>query len=237
MNSATKTISKNRKRQNPSVLEALGISVRASTGKSGLNVIAADQRVQRVNDFKANQTVNRQILSIPPQPTVTEQDLHKAARQALFVDLDFILEQRPELLNSPSKANEDCFGVGGTALLFAVAGDNPQVVEYLLSRGADPHLASDRGITPLHFSCRKGAIECAKLLLGHGASMFTKDRYNLTPLCILTKETCADPVMRKQRAGILSYYKSSQSEMKRKSMIGSSSQTILQLTDKVLYGR
>lgn len=237
MNSATKTITKKRRNHNPSVLEALGISVRTGAGKIGLNVIAADKRVQRVNDLKANQTENRQILSIPLQPTLTEQDLHKASRQALFVDLDFILEQRPEFLNAPSRANEDCFGVGGTALHFAVAGDNPHVVEYLLGRGADPNLASERGATPLHFSCRKGAIDCAKLLLGHGASMFAKDRYNITPLCILTKETCADPVLKKQRAAILSYYKSNQSNMKRNSMIGSASHSILQLTDKVLYGR
>jgi hypothetical protein len=232
-----KDIAKQNTRRNPSVLEALGISLRREPSKGGVRVVAADKRVQCVNDMKASDSSSRVSSRLPLQPSLTEQDLHKAARQALFVDLDFILDQKPEFLNAPSKSNEDSFGVGGTALHYAVAGNNPSVVEYLLARGANPHHASDRGVTPLHLCCKKGVVDCAKLLIDHGACMTVKDHYNITPLCILMKEVCADPILRRNRSLIVSHYKSKNPLDQRRSLVGSSGSKILQLADKVLYRR
>ena len=237
MTSTVKTISKQNRKKNPSVLESLGIALRRDAKTTGLQIIAADKRVQRLNDIRAQQPTKPKTLALPAQPTLTIQDLHKAARQALFVDLDFILELHPEFLNAPSIANEDSFGVGGTALHYAVAGDNPTVVQYLLTRGANPNATSERGLTPLHLCCKKGASECAALLMSFGASMTKKDHYNITPLCILTNEPCADLSLKKKRAEILSQFRTGQTTSYKRASIGASSSTILQLTDKVLYRR
>ena len=237
MVSTVKTISKKKGTRNPSVLEALGISIRAEGSTTGIKVVAADKRVQRVNDIRANQPVKQKVLALSAQPTLTVQDFHKAARQAIFVDLEFILEMHPEFLNSPSLANEDSFGVGGTALHYAVAGDNPSVVEYLLSRGADPNLPSERGVTPLHLCCKKGASACAVLLLRHGASMTVRDHYNISPLCILTNEPCAEPNLKRRRAEILTQFRAIQPTPQRRAITCTSSQTLLKLTDNVLYRR
>ena len=235
MKSTVKAISKPNQKKNPSILEALGISVRHRGVNTGIQIIAADKRVQRINDTRAHKPEKQKTLTLPAHPTLAAQDLHKAARQALFVDLDFILELRPDFLNAPSTANEDSFGVGGTALHYAVAGDNPNVVQYLLARGADPDASSDRGITPLHLCCKKGSSECAGLLLDYGASMTRKDHYNISPLCILTKEPCADPALKKKRSEILTRFRCGQNNPQRRASIGASSHAILQLTDKVLY--
>ncbi|KAK3094818.1 hypothetical protein FSP39_006607 [Pinctada imbricata] len=74
------------------------------------------------------------------------------------------------------------------ALLYhAVERDDVQKVRQLLDLGADPNETyedfvniSSRSI--LHVCCRRGSVECAKLLVSHGADALARDKYKMTPL-------------------------------------------------------
>jgi len=77
------------------------------------------------------------------------------------------------LLDSGVDPNAE-FREGGTALLFAAQHGHPEVVELLLSRGADVH-ARDRvnNATALHFSYGNPAV--VKVLVEHGADLDARD--------------------------------------------------------------
>jgi hypothetical protein len=149
------------------------------------------------------------------------------------MDLEFILGQHPEFVNVGSTASEDAFGVGGTCLHFAVAGNNPEVIRFLISRRADPNAASERGITPLHLACSRGSTGCAMALIDHGANMSAKDKYGNTPYSIL-KSDCAEPCLAKARAEILRY-QTRRAQSDSQATISSVTTKMLQLTDSLLY--
>ncbi|KAG2630529.1 hypothetical protein PVAP13_3KG530800 [Panicum virgatum] len=65
---------------------------------------------------------------------------------------------------------------GETPLFFAILGQGSQaIVEYLITIGADPNKANNRGITPLHLAAGEGHCEIAEYLLSKGA--------NVDPIC------------------------------------------------------
>ncbi len=55
-------------------------------------------------------------------------------------------------------------------------------VKELLSRGVDPNVRGNFGVTALHWAVSKGDIEMVKLLLDHGADPNIKDLAGGTPL-------------------------------------------------------
>jgi len=58
---------------------------------------------------------------------------------------------------------------GNTALHWAAYRNHPEVVEYLLSAGANPEITNQSdGQTPLHWACIGGHIACVKHLLKLG---------------------------------------------------------------------
>ncbi|XP_014221888.1 ankyrin-1-like [Trichogramma pretiosum] len=93
---------------------------------------------------------------------------------------------------------------GRTALHLAVYNKLERITEFLLSRGANPNLANDKGETPLHVICRinsdrldymqfyeqeKRIIE---LLLGRGADPNAADEDGFTPLHVVCQKKCDD---------------------------------------------
>ena len=73
----------------------------------------------------------------------------------------------------------------GIVPLYAASFANqPDAVQYLLSRGANPNLQRGDGSTALHVACKKGNIDCLKALLGGGASALLVMTGNSTPLYI-----------------------------------------------------
>ncbi|XP_022109239.1 uncharacterized protein LOC110989278 isoform X2 [Acanthaster planci] len=56
---------------------------------------------------------------------------------------------------------------GDTALAFAVMGNNPHVVQFLLLVGSDPNSSDENGLTPLHLSMGHCDATCAEVLLNH----------------------------------------------------------------------
>jgi len=232
MASVTKPISKKNK-GNPSVLEALGIKLRPNIGKRGISVVAADRRVEYLNDVKAKNELKPTQQKALPSTELNVGDLHRACRQAIPLDLEFILKEHPEFLNQPSTASEDIFGVGGSSLHFAVAGNNPEVLCYLLGHRANLNATSERGITPLHLACSRGYTDCAIVLIDNGGNMFAKDNFGNTPSSIL-KSVCPDQILAKQRSIIQSYSNKKTTQSQPAISISSKSR-MLELTDKILY--
>jgi ankyrin repeat protein len=94
---------------------------------------------------------------------------------------------------------------GQTALMWAGAQLQPEMVKLLLAHGADanarsavrewtrkvsseprPKELAQGGLTPLMFAARTGCIECAELLLSAGADINLTDPYGVTPLVVAT---------------------------------------------------
>ena len=83
----------------------------------------------------------------------------------------------PEILNSR------CSDTGSTALHLSCEDyDNTEVVELLLSRGADVDAVDDDGETALSFTARYSHPECTKVLLAAGAFVNTLSNEANTPL-------------------------------------------------------
>ncbi|HEX2033457.1 MAG TPA: ankyrin repeat domain-containing protein [Chloroflexota bacterium] len=71
---------------------------------------------------------------------------------------------------------------GETPLWAAAAADYPQVVAYLLQRGADPNAPGPRGHTALHLAAMRGWAQLAQTLLAGGADPLRTDEAGNTPL-------------------------------------------------------
>lgn len=72
---------------------------------------------------------------------------------------------------------------GASVLLHAVMGAAPvKVVQLLLENGADVHVASDEGYTPVGMAANRGLLEVLELLLDQGADVNARDASGNTPL-------------------------------------------------------
>ena len=68
------------------------------------------------------------------------------------------------LINQPDLSSED----GNTLLHLAVQTDTLEVVELLLSLGANPSIKNSRNETPAHTAARSGNLEILKYLVENG---------------------------------------------------------------------
>ncbi|KAJ1389823.1 Ankyrin repeat [Sesbania bispinosa] len=57
-----------------------------------------------------------------------------------------------------------------------------EIVEALLSKGADVNLKNDGGRTALHYAASKGWLKIAEILISHDAKINIKDKFGCTPL-------------------------------------------------------
>jgi len=109
------------------------------------------------------------------------------------------------LINAGADVNARERWAGQTALMWAGAQLQPQMVKLLLANGAEvdarstvrewtrkvsseprPKELAQGGLTPLMFAARTGCIECAQLLLDAGADINLTDPYGVTPLVVAT---------------------------------------------------
>ena len=95
---------------------------------------------------------------------------------------------------------------GMTALHFAVKNHNIQIINFLLSRGADANVCDENGISPLHLAAADGNLEIASILLNARANINQIDydrfsplhmsaQYNYVDLVQLLIERGADPYL------------------------------------------
>ena len=75
-----------------------------------------------------------------------------------------------------------CVNCGDTILGHAVSGGHIEIVELLVSKGADLNAKDMIGMTPLHYVASGGHKEIVELLIANGADVNAKDEYGLTPL-------------------------------------------------------
>ena len=109
------------------------------------------------------------------------------------------------LIDAGADVNAKERWAGQTALMWAGAQLQPEMVKLLLANGAEvdarstvrewtrkvsseprPKELAQGGLTPLMFAARTGCIECAELLLGAGADINLTDPYGVTPLIVAT---------------------------------------------------
>lgn len=67
-------------------------------------------------------------------------------------------------------------------LRFAASTNNSELVEKLLSSGADPNSSDEHKRSPLHLAACRGYVDVVKVLLRHGANPNIKDTLGNTPL-------------------------------------------------------
>ncbi len=74
------------------------------------------------------------------------------------------------------------FYPNGTALHYAVLGQNLEIATYLLNAGASVHATTNGGKTPLHHAATNSNVDLALLLLVKGADVNSVTDYGDTPL-------------------------------------------------------
>lgn len=116
----------------------------------------------------------------------SQSDLEKVKR---------MLDARPDMLNAKHAEQG-----GQTMLHYAVWHNQRDVVEYLLSRGADVNARDDNAATPLHVAAWKGHAEVAEMLLAKGADVNSKESDGATPLrlAIVNKQSNVANVLRRR---------------------------------------
>jgi len=71
---------------------------------------------------------------------------------------------------------------GETPLHVAAVAGSKEVLELLITNGADLNAANPRGRTPLHLAAEKHGKSAVEVLACHGADVNIKDKYGETPL-------------------------------------------------------
>lgn len=89
-----------------------------------------------------------------------------------------MISENPEIINLTDE-------YGFTVLHNVMSEEQPEIITYLISKGANVNCQNDEGIAPLHLACYK---ENAKFLLDPGADINLKDKNGNTPLHILAAE-------------------------------------------------
>jgi ankyrin repeat protein len=74
--------------------------------------------------------------------------------------------------STPEAINEKYEGFGETLLHYAARYGRIDIVEYLISKGADPNATDGARNTPLHDAVGSGNIQIIKLLLDSGADKY-----------------------------------------------------------------
>ncbi|CAL5422705.1 unnamed protein product [Camellia sinensis] len=97
--------------------------------------------------------------------------LHVAASSA-HPKVVKILSAADPFVTSINSADEE----GWAPLQFAASSGNVEIVEILLSSGADVNLKNNGGRTALHYAASKGWLKIAEILLSHGANINLKDK-------------------------------------------------------------
>lgn len=89
---------------------------------------------------------------------------------------------------------------GNTLLHEAVDGDQPDVIQLLLSQGVSPDVRGKNNQTPLHLAAAKGHVLCVQALLEGGADLTAEDDVGHTALGKAERSKRRDAVLRLLRS-------------------------------------
>jgi uncharacterized protein len=112
----------------------------------------------------------------PLDKTRLNLQLHTAAYKGDTIRILELLSEGAEInadvpqQNGKGYQNGDQLG-GGTALMAAIAGEQPETVKLLLAKGANPNAVSSTGLRPVILAIQKRQPELLNLLLKKGAKL------------------------------------------------------------------
>jgi ankyrin repeat protein len=107
-------------------------------------------------------------------------EIHQAAASGDVSRVNALIRADPESVNT----HDTYILFGWTPLIYAVASDHKQVVELLLSHGADVNGKGLDGTTPLEEVADVGHKNMAEFLLSRGADVNGKNGLHWTPLYV-----------------------------------------------------
>lgn len=101
-------------------------------------------------------------------------DILRAAERGELDSVKILLESDPQLLNITDQG-------GYTPLHKAAYNGHPEMVDYLISKGADLNVQSNSGSTPLHGAAFYGHPDAVRVLIEKGAEVDIKNLGGFTP--------------------------------------------------------
>jgi len=102
-------------------------------------------------------------------------------------NISALMEKYPDLLTITDYR-------GYTPLIIAVDEGKKDMVEFLISQGADVNASGEKGLRPLHTAAQKGNADIAKLLILKGSDVNIVDKNKYTPLHYAVEERNTDIV-------------------------------------------
>ena len=105
-------------------------------------------------------------------------EIHDACKAGDLSKVKALLEQDPSLLQSKTEE-------GKSPLHMATGWGKCDIVEYLISVGADINARNNNGGTPIHVAASQNQPDCARILISHGANVNDiRTLGKMTPLLI-----------------------------------------------------
>jgi len=121
--------------------------------------------------------------------TAAAQELYEAVKAGDLERVRQIVDRDPGMVNIPNERGE-------TILFGAVMQGRPEIVAYLVSKGADVSRMNNFHMAPLHLACRRGPdLEIVRLLVENGADVSAVSKYQGRPLD-MAYESANEPLIR-----------------------------------------
>lgn len=131
------------------------------------------------------------ILCLPLAVAASSaQELYDAVKAADLGKVRQIVERDPSIVNIPNQ--------NGETILFGalIQGGRAEIVEYLISKGANVNHMNNFHMAPLHLACRRNLpLEIIRLLVENGAEVNAVSKYQGRPLD-MAYESDNEPVIR-----------------------------------------
>ncbi|XP_064602158.1 fibronectin type 3 and ankyrin repeat domains 1 protein-like [Liolophura sinensis] len=131
-------------------------------------------RMRFMNDAGNSEWSAHVTVSTTKEP-LTGEHLHRAIMRLDLEELERILETGDVYIDTPDK-------LGFSPLMQAAQKGYLEILEKLLSFGADVHLKNDAGKTSLMLACFAGQLDSVKILRSNGANYEDFDRGGSAPL-------------------------------------------------------